>query len=145
MLIYHFCSFLLFSVTESIFAAGYNTPPTNSPFMSISPLELVSKNFHSGTVAFSQVSSALIKGSIYTYYHIDQCSFRHHCPFRQYMYHIACIHPLCSWCMYLKKKNKNKNQYTVPHISNYFFEIIPTNVFTYYVNCKYHSTWNKPS
>lgn len=49
----------LFSVTESIFAAGYNTPPTNSPFMSLSPLELVSKNFHSGTVAFSQVSKGL--------------------------------------------------------------------------------------
>lgn len=43
-------------MTESLFAAGgYNTPPANSPFMSVSPLELVSNNFHSGTVAFSQV------------------------------------------------------------------------------------------
>ncbi|KAG4072064.1 hypothetical protein HA402_015563 [Bradysia odoriphaga] len=48
-------------VTESIFAAGYNTPPTNSPFMSLSPLELVSKNFHSGTVAFSQANSIFVQ------------------------------------------------------------------------------------
>ncbi|KAJ6624627.1 hypothetical protein Bhyg_16455, partial [Pseudolycoriella hygida] len=49
-------------VTESIFAAGYNsTPPTNSPFMSISPLELVSKNFHSGTVAFTQANSIFVQ------------------------------------------------------------------------------------
>ncbi|GAB0099240.1 Protein winged eye [Sergentomyia squamirostris] len=47
-------------VAESLFAAGgYNTPPHNSPFMPVAPLELVAKNFHSGTVAFSQANSSI--------------------------------------------------------------------------------------
>lgn len=45
-------------MTESLFpGGGYNTPPTSVPFLSNSPLELVSKNFPSGTVTFSQVKS----------------------------------------------------------------------------------------
>jgi hypothetical protein len=47
----------LFAVTESIFTAGgYNPPPANSSYIPVAPLELVAKNFHSGTVAYSQVS-----------------------------------------------------------------------------------------
>lgn len=42
-------------MTESLFAAGGYTPPANSAFMPVTPLELVAKNFHAGTVAFSQV------------------------------------------------------------------------------------------
>lgn len=50
--------FLFSIVTDSLFGAGgFNTPPANPPFLSsVSPLELVSKNYHSGTVSFSQVS-----------------------------------------------------------------------------------------
>lgn len=50
-------------MTDSLFGAGgFNTPPANPPFLSsVSPLELVSKNYHSGTVSFSQVSKQLKK------------------------------------------------------------------------------------
>ncbi|XP_053696317.1 protein winged eye isoform X2 [Sabethes cyaneus] len=49
-------------VTESLFAAGgYNTPPASSPFLSCSPLELVTKNYHStgAAVTFSQANSSI--------------------------------------------------------------------------------------
>ncbi|XP_059621310.1 protein winged eye isoform X2 [Phlebotomus argentipes] len=47
-------------VAESLFATGrYNTPPHNSTFIPVAPLELVAKNFHSGTVAFSQANSSI--------------------------------------------------------------------------------------
>lgn len=53
-------SILLFSVTESLFAAGgYNTPTANAPYLPVTPLGLVAKNFHAAaaSAAFSQVSS----------------------------------------------------------------------------------------
>lgn len=53
-------------MNESLFAAGrLSTPPTGNPsFMSVSPLELVAKNFHSGTVqAFSQANSIFVHQS----------------------------------------------------------------------------------
>lgn len=54
--LFHF----LFSVTESLFAAGgYNTPTANAPYLPVTPLGLVAKNFHAAaaSAAFSQVST----------------------------------------------------------------------------------------
>jgi hypothetical protein len=53
LLLINIFPFLLIAVTESLFGGA---PPANSPFLPVAPLELVAKNFHSGTVAFSQVS-----------------------------------------------------------------------------------------
>lgn len=51
------------AVAETLFAAtgGYATTAAASPFVSVSPLELVAKNFHAGaaattgSISFSQV------------------------------------------------------------------------------------------
>lgn len=54
-----FSSLFLFTVTESLFAAGgYNTPTASTPYLPVTPLGLVAKNFHAAaaSAAFSQVS-----------------------------------------------------------------------------------------
>lgn len=46
-------------MTESLFAAGgYSTPTANAPYLPVTPLGLVAKNFHAAaaSAAFSQVS-----------------------------------------------------------------------------------------
>lgn len=52
-------NFSLFSVTDSLLAArGYSTPPVSAPYLPVSSLDLVAKNFQAAAAAaqFSQVS-----------------------------------------------------------------------------------------
>ena len=52
----------LFSVTDSLLAArGYNTPPVSAPYLPVSSLDLVTKNFQAAAAAarFSQVSTKI--------------------------------------------------------------------------------------
>lgn len=55
--------FFDFSVTDSLLATrGYSTPPVSAPYLPVSSLDLVAKNFQAAAAAaqFSQVSIASI-------------------------------------------------------------------------------------
>lgn len=53
----NFCFLLFISVTDSLFAArNYNPPPVSAPYLPVTSLNLVAKNFQGTAAAATQIS-----------------------------------------------------------------------------------------